>query len=126
MKQKVISKKDQGFLDKIAQTIYDKKGENILVLDVRNISSLTEYFVIAEGMVERHVGAIARALIDELQPKGLKCIHLEGLQNGDWVVIDFGHIYVHLFHPELRDRYALEQIWKEGEIVNVEIKIKHE
>lgn len=125
MKQK-ITKKDQSFLDRIAQTIYDKKGENILALDVRQISSLTEYFIIAEGRVERHVGSIARAVIDELRDLGLKCYEVEGLQNGDWVVIDFGHIYVHLFHPDLRDRYAIEQIWKAGEIVNVNIEIKHE
>lgn len=123
MKQK-ISRKDQSFLDRIAQTIYDKKGSNILALDVREVSSLAEYFIIAEGNVERHVGSIAKAVIDELEPYKLKCYFHEGLQSGDWVVLDFGHIIVHLFHPELRERYAIERIWKEGEIVHLNIVLE--
>lgn len=119
MKQK-ITRKDQSLLDQIAQTIYDKKGANIIALDVREISSLTEYFVIAEGNVERHVGSIARAILHELK-SSLKCYFHEGLQNGDWVVLDFGHIIVHIFSPDLREKYALEQIWKKGEIVNLNI-----
>lgn len=120
--KKRIPKKDQEFLDRIAQIIYDKKGVNILAIDVRNISFLTEYYVIAEGNVERHVAAIARALTDELP----KCYFVEGLSAGDWVVLDFGHIIVHLFHPDQREKYALEGIWREGEIVDLNIVIGEE
>lgn len=119
-----IPRSDQRYLDLIAQIIYEKKGSNILALDVREISSLTEYFLIAEGNVERHVIGIARALVGELEKVKLKCYFQEGLQNGDWVVLDFGHIIVHLFHPEMRERYAIEQIWKQSEIVNLNIVLK--
>lgn len=123
MKEK-IEPQDQALLDGIAQIIYDKKGSNILALDVRNISTLTEYFVFAEGNVERHVSAIARALTDSSALK-LKLYHIEGLQNSDWVVIDFGHIIVHLMTQEIREIYNLELIWKVGSIVDLNIKLEN-
>lgn len=122
MKNK-IEPEDQTLLDGIAQVIYDKKGSNILALDVRNHSSLTEYFVFAEGNVERHVAALARALTDD-QALKLKLYHIEGLQNPDWVVVDFGHIIVHLMTQEVRETYNLELIWKVGSIVDLNIKLE--
>ncbi len=125
MKQPILAE-DQTALDRIAQVLYEKKGSNILALDVREISSLTEFYIIAEGNVERHVGSLARSVIDEMSAIGLKCFYSEGLQVGDWVVLDFGHIVVHLFHPDLRERYALEEIWRRGEIVDLKIVLEGE
>ncbi|MGK5595140.1 MAG: ribosome silencing factor [Parachlamydiaceae bacterium] len=110
-------------LDNIAQIIFDKKGLNILALDVKNISTFTEYFLIAEGNVERHVIALANAVINQQSADGHPPFHVEGLKSGEWVVIDFGHIVVHLFHPDMREKYALEKLWKEGEIVDLDIKV---
>lgn len=111
-------------LDIIAQTVFDKKGFNILVLDVRNVSTMTDYYVIAEGTVDRHVKAIASSVIHALQDEGEKPVYVEGEQDGDWVVVDYGNIVVHLFTPELRERYALESLWKEGKIVGVDIDVE--
>jgi ribosome-associated protein len=108
-------------LNRIAQVIYDKKGMNILGLDVRGVSSLTDYVIIAEGNVDRHVIAIADAVIDVLRQEGAKPIHTEGLQSGDWVVIDFLDIMVHLFMPGLREKYRLEDLWKDGQIIDFNI-----
>lgn len=108
-------------LNLIAQSIYDKKGFNIFVLDVRNISSMTDYVVIAEGTVDRHVKAISRAIFDAVRPEGWSPWHIEGDQNGDWIVVDFSDIVVHLFIPELREKYALEELWKKGSIIDVNI-----
>jgi ribosome-associated protein len=119
--------KDQNselkLLNEIAQIIFDKKGMNILVLDVRKISSITDYVVIAEGAVDRHVVAIAKTIHEELKKKGEVPLSIEGLQNGDWVVIDYVNVMVHLFMPGYRDKYQLEQLWKEGEIVDVNINV---
>jgi ribosome-associated protein len=112
----------QEVLNLIAQTIFNKKGFNILVLDVRNFSSLTDYYVIAEGTVDRHVRSIGTAIIDAVHPN-YKPFHTEGTQAGDWVVIDFVDIIIHLFTPELREKYALEQLWHEAEIVDVKIDL---
>jgi ribosome-associated protein len=120
-----VEPQDKVLLDKIAQIIYDKKGSNILALDVRKISSLTEYFVFAEGNVERHVAAIARTLIDPESGLKLKLYHMEGLQSPDWVVIDFGHIIVHLMTQDVRESYNLELIWKAGSIIDLNISLEN-
>jgi ribosome-associated protein len=110
-------------LNNIAQTIFDKKGFNILAIDVRDISTLTDFFLIAEGSVDRHVRALSSVLREELGEKGHPALHVEGEDSGDWIVMDFGDVLVHLFIPELRERYALENLWKEGKIVDLSIKV---
>lgn len=106
----------------IAQAIYDKKGFNILVLDVHQISTMTDYFIIAEGTVDRHVKALSQTITDELSKQGRGMpLHAEGLQEGDWIVLDYGEFVIHLFIPELREKYALEELWREGRIVDVKI-----
>lgn len=110
-------------LNTIAQTIYDKKGINILVLDVAAISTVTDYVVIAEGNVDRHVIAIAQGILSALKPLGLTPYSTEGMQNGDWVVLDFYTLMVHLFMPGMRERYQLEELWRAGKIVDLNIDV---
>ena len=109
-------------LNTIAQVIYDKKGFNIIALDVRNLSTITDYLIIAEGNVDRHVSAIARALEVELKVRGETLLHIEGLENGDWVVLDFGRVMIHLFMPGLRESYSLERLWNHGQLVDLQIE----
>ncbi len=124
MKVKQPLKKDPLLiLNAIAQAIFDKKGMNILALDVRNISTITDYVILAEGTVDRHVIAIARSIEDVLFSLSEKPSHVEGLQTGDWVVLDYVQVMVHLFMPGLRDKYQLEQLWREGQIVDLNIVI---
>lgn len=111
-------------LDFIAQIIYDKKGFNILALDVREISTLTDYFIIAEGSSDKHVTAIAKSIIEKLKENGHKSIHTEGMQQGDWIVIDYLEFVIHLFMPGIREKYRLEELWQEGKIVDVKIDVK--
>lgn len=113
---------EKKMIQTIAQTIYDKKGFNILALDVREVCSMTNYFIIAEGAVERHVQALSRDVVDALEGKDHEVIHMEGEQTGDWIVVDSGDIIVHILIPELREKYALEQLWKEGKLIDLEIK----
>lgn len=109
------------YLNAISQAIFDKKGFNILVLDLRSISSLTEYVVIAEGHAYKHVQALSEAIIDQMKKMGLQLYYTEGMREGDWVVLDFSHIIVHLFQPGWRDKYQLEQLWRQADIVDVQI-----
>jgi ribosome-associated protein len=109
----------------ISQIIYDKKGFNILALDVKGISSITDYIIIAEGNVERHIKAIATEVIEQLKKEKEKPLHVEGLQESDWVVIDYLNIIVHLFKPGLREKYSLEKLWKNGKLIDLEIKVKN-
>jgi ribosome-associated protein len=111
----------KNILNLIAQTIYDKKGINILALDVRGISTLTDYVIIAEGNVDKHVVGIAGAIIDALREIGFEYTQKEGMITGDWVVLDFLNIMVHLFMPGLRDKYRLEDLWKDSKILDLQI-----
>lgn len=110
-------------LNAIAQVIYDKKGFNILALDVQGLSSITDFLLIAEGNVDRHVSSIGRAIIEELDERGEKPVHAEGLKTGDWAVLDYGDVTVHIFSPGLRERYSLERLWNESKIVDLDIDI---
>ena len=110
-------------LNAIAQLLFDKKGFNILVLDVQGISTLTDYFVIAEGNVDKHVVALAKEIVAKLKEEGETPLHVEGLDQGEWVVIDYLEIVIHLFKPGLRDKYRLEELWREGKIVDLQIAI---
>ncbi len=107
----------------IAQTIYDKKGFNILTLDMRKNSSITDYVVIAEGNVDRHVIAMGKAIESALSEIGEYPVHVEGMQAGDWVVLDYMQVMVHLFVPGVREKYQLELLWQEAEIVDVNIHV---
>lgn len=109
-------------LNLIANTLFDKKGFNIIALDVRDVSTLTNFFIIAEGNVDKHVVALARAVVDKLkQEEDVIPSHLEGMKEGDWVVIDYLEVVVHLFKPGLRDKYRLEELWQEGKIIDLEL-----
>lgn len=116
-----MTKKIQDVLTAISQSIFDKKGFNTLILDVRKFSTMTDYFIIAEGNVDRHVKAIGSAIIDKLREFGWKPLHVEGEALGEWIVVDFGEIVIHLFIPELREKYSLEELWRQGKVVDVEI-----
>lgn len=114
---------DQHMLQQICQTIYDKKGFNTITLDVRPMATLTDYFVIAEGNVEKHVQTLARELQEVLREYGRQPVHVEGQRQGDWVVLDFSEIVIHLFIPDMRERYQLEQVWQQASIVDVPIQV---
>jgi ribosome-associated protein len=111
------------YLNAIAQAIFNKKGSNILALDIREISTLTDYVIIAEGNVDKHVISIAAAIIERLKQLGQFPIYVEGIKTGDWIIIDYLHIMVHLFMPGLRDKYQLEQLWRRGDIVDLQIDV---
>ena len=123
MNERLMKKDDQFILNTIAQTIFDKKGMNILVLDVRNCSSLTDYVVIAEGGVDRHVIGIANAVQKALREIGVCPKFEEGFKTGDWIVLDYLQIMVHLFIPGVREKYHLEELWRDGEIMDVNIDL---
>ncbi len=113
----------QFILNLIAQAIFDKKGMNILALDLRNVSTITDYMIIAEGAVDRHLVAIAHSIEKSLEEVGEKPVRIEGLAEGDWIVLDYLEVMVHLFAPGLRERYQLEQLWKEGKLVELNISL---
>lgn len=110
-------------LNNIAQALYDKKGFNIIALDVRGLTNLADFFLIAEGNVAKHVQALSKDIYNELASKGEKPFHTEGETLGEWVVMDYFNVMIHLFTPGLREIYDLEGLWSKGKVVNLDIQV---
>ncbi len=90
----------------------NKKAENIVILDVRGLSSVTDYFVIASGTSEPHLRAIVDEISDQLQERhGIKPRAVDGTLQTAWVVLDFFDVIVHVMRQDVRDRYDLETLW---------------
>ena len=90
----------------------NRKAEDVLVLDVRKISSVTDYFVIASGSSEPHLRAISDEIMDKLADEhGVKPRATDGSLKGGWLVLDFFDVIVHIMRQDLRDRYDLETLW---------------
>lgn len=114
----------KDLIQKISQVICDKKGFNILALEVGHFSSVTDYLIIAEGNVERHVMAIAQTIVSELRDQyGIRPHHVEGLHSGEWVLIDYSDILIHLFMPGLREKFQLETLWSDAKIVELNLSL---
>ncbi|MCP5505779.1 MAG: ribosome silencing factor [Chlamydiales bacterium] len=112
----------ENCVQEIARTLYNKKGSNIIALDVRGISSITDFVLIADGNVDRHVVALAKEIEDHMRKVGEKPVHVEGMQNGDWVVLDYFQVVIHLLVPEMREKYQLERLWPEGKILDLSLE----
>jgi len=111
-------------LDAIAQAIYDKKGFNILALDIRGQSSMTDFYLIAEGNIDRHIKALSHTIQDIMSDTGEVLLHIDGEKTSNWLVMDYGEIVIHLFVSEQREKYALEQLWRDAEIIDLHIDVK--
>lgn len=98
----------------VVHAIEDRKGEKIVVLDLRGLSDAADYFVIASGTSDAHVRGIADGVVQALEAAGHPANHVEGLTTGRWVLLDFVDIVVHLFHPETRAFYRLERLWQDA------------
>lgn len=97
---------------KLAKLILKKKGENILILDLRNTAPFAEFFIIATATSTVHAKAIADALQDRREIAGLKKPHhIEGLESAQWILLDYFDVIVHIFLPDVREFYGLERLW---------------
>ena len=94
-----------------AQIAYEKKAEDIVVLDVSKIVVITDYFVIASGGNRKQLQAIADGIHQRLKPDGRKRLGHEGYEEGQWILVDYGDLIVQLFDKEKREYYNLETIW---------------
>ena len=92
----------------------DKKAEDPVILDVAKYTSLAHYFLITHGNSDRHVRAIAQNIIDVMKGKKVRLWHVEGMENGHWVLLDYGGVIVHIFYRDVREFYNLERLWGEA------------
>ena len=98
----------------------EKKAEDIQVIDIRNISVIADYFVIASASNSNQIQAMMDAAEEELYKAGYHCTQKEGNSNSSWVLMDYKDIIIHIFSKEDRLFYDLERIWRDGEFINPE------
>ena len=104
---------------KIARIASDHKAEKIEVLDLRKLTSFTDYFVICTGNSDRQVKAIAGAIHADLKKDGRLPLGEEGIESGGWALIDYGDVVTHVFYREMRDHYKLESLWHDAPRVHI-------
>lgn len=97
----------------------DKKGEDIRIIDIRNVSVMADYFIIASGSNSNQVQALADHVEEELGKLGGTCRQVEGYQTANWILMDYGDIIVHVFDRDNRLFYDLERIWRDGKTLDV-------
>jgi len=96
----------------IADEGLDKKAQNVEIIDVHGMVDYADYVVVMSGRSDRQVNAIARGIEQGLQQKSVaRCLGVEGLPQGNWVLMDFGDVVVHIFHQDTRGYYDLESLW---------------
>lgn len=116
-KANAIDAKDKAM--KIAQLALDKRAENVVILDLRGLTSITDFFVICTGASDTQVKAISTNIENELKKEAIRPWHREGLTSLNWVLLDYIDVVAHVFLPEIRDFYSLERIWGDAEKIEV-------
>ncbi|HOE70684.1 MAG TPA: ribosome silencing factor [Brevefilum sp.] len=101
----------------MAHFLESKKGEDILVLDIKEIASFTDYFVIVSGSSNRMLQSLSSGLVREIKTHFHRTAQPEGRSSAGWIVLDYGDVVVHLFSPLQRNYYRLEELWSEGNVV---------
>lgn len=104
-------------LEIVVDAIENKKGTDIMVIDLRGISGLTDYFVIATGSSEPNIKAIADEVDDKLEALGRKRIGIEGYSQANWILLDYGDIIIHVFHKDTREFFGLDQMWNHAKVL---------
>jgi len=96
----------------IAECALEHKAQNVEIIDVRGKVDYTDYVIVMSGRSDRQVAALSRYIAEDLDKNhGIRCLSVEGLPHGSWVLMDYGEIVVHLFHQDMRGYYDLESLW---------------
>ena len=111
-----------GFDDRIQRALnaaWEKKALDLTVLDLGEIASFTDFFVIATGTNKRQVQAISDEIVDQLKRAGTRAARVEGYQTAEWILVDYGDFVVHVFEDKARRFYDLERLWREANRIDV-------
>ena len=117
--------KAQELAHKISRLALDKKGNDIVILDLKKLSDVTDYFVIVSCESDIHVKTIANFIEDELKKEKIRVWHKEGYSKLNWVLLDYIDVVTHIFRPDTREYYGLEKLWADAKITKVEDHAAH-
>ncbi|OGU70844.1 MAG: ribosome silencing factor [Ignavibacteria bacterium RBG_16_34_14] len=104
----------------VVELIFNKKGYDVRILDLRDIVSFADYFIICSADSDTQVKAIADEIDKSLKDKGMKCWHKEGYRALSWVLLDYVDVVVHIFKKEIREFYNLERLWGDAPVIEAE------
>ena len=116
---KAPKKKLTSEVSKAVAAVLDKKASDVVVLDLRNTSAFTDFFILCSGNNQRQVKAIADAVQDALREAKVRPAHVEGYDRAEWILMDFFSFIVHVFTPQTRAFYGLERLWGDAEKIEV-------
>lgn len=114
-----MTKTAEKVLEFVVKAADDKRAEDIMVLDMKGVSLLADYFVVTHGNNDRQIGAITDAIVEAAHKNNIEIKQVEGKDGGRWILIDLGDVIVHLFNQEEREFYQLERLWTDAEYVDV-------
>ncbi|MEN2765922.1 ribosome silencing factor [Ornithinibacillus xuwenensis] len=117
----ILTKNSLEILNLAAEACDDKRAEDIMALDMEQVSLVADYFLICHGTNERQVQSIARAVKDKMEENDIAVKRLEGLEQARWVLVDLGDIVCHVFHIDERQYYNLERLWGDASQVPLEV-----
>lgn len=101
-----------------AAILLDRKANDVVLLSLKGVSDMTDYFLIASGTSDTHVRSLGSSVLEDLKKEtGQMANHTEGLAQGRWVLLDYVDFVVHVFHPTLRNFYQIERLWADAEVV---------
>lgn len=104
--------KSEALRDLVVRLLDDSKAKDIKVLDVRQLTDVTDYMIIASGTSSRHVPALVNRVVEDVKEEGIKPLGVEGKEAGEWVLIDLADVVVHVMLPGAREFYDLERLWE--------------
>jgi ribosome-associated protein len=113
-------------IDVYVKAAIGKKAVNIVVLDVSEVASFADVFIICSGRSNRQVSAIAQYISTELKSHKIQAVNTEGLKEGHWVLLDYGHVIFHVFYEPVREFYDLEGLWNDAKQIKTESLLKAE
>lgn len=111
-----MAKRPKTTAKKVVNFALSKKAEEVMLLDLRKITTMADFFIICTGISEVQVKAIAEAVMDGCKKSGIQVYHVEGMEGLSWVLVDLVDIVVHIFQPEARKYYQLERLWGDAVI----------
>jgi len=113
----VISLNALDLSHNIVEILDDKQAEDILMLDIADLAPFADYFIIATATSDRQSKTLVETVVDTLRDQRIKPLFIEGESRSGWQLIDYGEVIVHIFSPELRDFYRLEELWSQAKVV---------
>ncbi len=107
-------------VQRAAAILIDRKANDVVLLSLKGVSDMTDYFLIASGTSDTHVRALGNAVLEDMKKDAAQMAnHSEGLQQGRWVLLDYVDFVVHVFHPTLRNFYQIERLWADAQVVPI-------